>query len=70
MRRENQGPFRDVDFSVLATTRYNRPGEGSWLLMLECGHEIRRKTSYPMPRRAHCRECGQIERNRNGGEVQ
>lgn len=41
------------------TTRFNRPGEGSVCLTLECGHDTRRKQSqYKLgQRKADCHFC-------------
>ena len=51
------GPMRKVVDVERLCTIYNRPGEGCHCLKLECGHEIYRKTSIPVPARAHCRNC-------------
>ncbi len=34
-----------------------RPGEGSRVHTLECGHEIRAKQSFGFPRKKRCRDC-------------
>lgn len=52
-----KAPMREVVSVRMTTTRYNRRGEGSHVLTLTCGHELRRKTSEPIPNRAHCYEC-------------
>lgn len=39
-----------------STPRY---AVGSNILVLECGHEIRRKDSQGVPKRAHCFRCHQ-----------
>lgn len=31
------------------------------VLKLECGHEIARKASQPVPKRAHCPDCENLE---------
>lgn len=51
--------FRKVVSVQMLSTRYNRPGEGSNLFHLECGHTAVAKASAGSPRRKHCRECAQ-----------
>lgn len=50
-------PLRRVISVGVYSTIYNRPGEGSRMFKLECGHEMRKKTSYPIPKRMRCWEC-------------
>lgn len=56
-RFNKEVPFRKVIDIEFYTTRYNRPGEGSKKLILECGHYRFEKQSYPTPKRARCSEC-------------
>jgi hypothetical protein len=53
----NLGPMRNVVEVEKVSTIYNRPSEGRNLLTLECGHVTTRKTSIPIPDRAHCWDC-------------
>jgi hypothetical protein len=50
--------LRTVDsFDYVGACRYTGYEHKSILLKLECGHELQRKASEGVPRRAHCREC-------------
>lgn len=51
MRPENSGPLRKV---VRYESGYRR--QIKWVL--ECGHGVFHKTSVPIAKAAHCRECG------------
>lgn len=43
---------------------YAYPGCGRNIWKLECGHERVEKTSVPIPKRAHCRDCDYEEARR------
>lgn len=58
--RANSGgvwPLRRVERTEDCTTRYNRPGEGSRIHYLSCGHTVVTKQSGGYPRRKRCDEC-------------
>jgi len=50
-------PLRRVKVARFIQSRYNRPGSGSWHLLLECGHDEFRKGS-ALPTQCRCRDCG------------
>jgi len=50
-------PHRKVVESYFSQSKYCKPGHGSTVLKLECGHEIARKASIRIPKKAHCYWC-------------
>lgn len=47
---------------VLLASRYTGYKNKTVALFLECGHELHRKASAGVPKRAHCRECEKAAR--------
>jgi hypothetical protein len=52
--------FRKVVKREWMTTRYNRPNEGSYKHIMECGHFEFAKKSAGLPKRKRCRDCEQL----------
>jgi hypothetical protein len=53
---------RQVTGVRFVQSRYSKPGCGTNLLSLECGHETRRKVSAPVPRFVFCKDCDSLAR--------
>lgn len=51
-------PMRKVVKSERYTPKYAKPGAGSVILTLSCGHTVRRKASRKIPQEARCFNCG------------
>lgn len=51
------GPFRKVVQVLFCQSGYSVEGQGSNMLRLECGHEVRRKRSQKVPKRCRCLWC-------------
>lgn len=62
------GPLRKVVKVEALYSKYARPGQGSNLVTLECGHQVARRMSVPVPQRMHCRYC-KWKREQEEGEV-
>jgi hypothetical protein len=51
-------PLRKVVKSEFVSSKYCRPGEGSYFFTLDCGHITVSKASNGQPKRKRCRDCG------------
>jgi hypothetical protein len=61
--------FRRVVDIEFWSNKYNRPGEGRIMHILECRHQILTKKSYGNPLRMNCKECAKHKptgQERNG----
>jgi hypothetical protein len=60
IRLSDSKPIRRLVTSVrFYEPQFAPQGTGRNVLTLECGHEITRKASIPVPKRAVCDECKQ-----------
>lgn len=50
-------PLRKVLSVEFVQSRYSMKGQGSNWLRLECGHEMRQKSSIPVPKSGRCWFC-------------
>lgn len=64
----NMGPFRQVEKLRVSPSKYSKPGQGTRVLHLSCGHFAYRKTSVPIPARVRCKDCLHQTRTRTKEE--
>lgn len=69
MTKHRKGTLRKIVARWTVTNVYSRPGEGSAMMELECGHIKCCKLSKEPRYSAYCTECKDKRKHWIGGEV-